>query len=99
MIDLVATLADTDRDQAECARCRPDGHGRRAGGPRSGGAARVPSGPRARQAGSSEPAADAPLRRGGVMTLRETIPREGFLDVTAELPSEYASVGARPHPA
>lgn len=30
------------------------------------------------------------------MTLRETIPREEFLDVTAELPREYATVGARP---
>jgi uncharacterized protein (DUF2267 family) len=33
------------------------------------------------------------------LTLRETIPREEFLDVTAQLPYEYASVGARPHPA
>jgi uncharacterized protein (DUF2267 family) len=30
------------------------------------------------------------------VTLRETIPEPEFLDVTAELPYEYASVGARP---
>jgi uncharacterized protein (DUF2267 family) len=29
--------------------------------------------------------------------LRETLPAKEFLDVTAELPYEYASVGARPH--
>jgi uncharacterized protein (DUF2267 family) len=30
------------------------------------------------------------------ITLRETVPADEFLDVTAELPYEYASVGARP---
>ena len=30
-------------------------------------------------------------------TLRETIPHDEFVDVIAELPYEYASVGARPH--
>lgn len=32
------------------------------------------------------------------MTLRETVPRDEFLDVVAELPYEYASVGPRPLP-
>jgi uncharacterized protein (DUF2267 family) len=29
-------------------------------------------------------------------TLREVIPHEEFLDVTAQLPLEYQAVGARP---
>jgi uncharacterized protein (DUF2267 family) len=33
------------------------------------------------------------------VALRETLPRDEFLDVTAELPNEFASVGARPQPA